>query len=81
MLSLYSRASLIVHEHSLLSIIHLFKIYINSSQNNSENDLINSDFKDDSQIIFWVLREKYEDNIVKSFEQAQSSRHWATWFE
>ncbi len=28
------------------------KIYINSSQNNSENDLINFNFKDDLQITF-----------------------------
>jgi len=75
MLSLYSRASLIVHEHSSLSIIHLFKIYIDSSQNNSENDLIDSNFKDNLQIAFQVLHKEYEDNIVKSFEQAQSSRH------
>ncbi len=73
--SLYSRASLIIHEHSSLSIIHLFKIYIDSSQNNSENDLIDFNFKDDLQIISWVLHKEYEDNIVKSFEQAQSSRH------
>jgi len=72
---LYLRASSIVHEYSLLLIIHLFKIYIDSSQNNSENDLINSNFKDDLQIAFQVLREEYEDNIVKSFEQARSSRH------
>jgi hypothetical protein len=78
MLSLYSRASLIVHEHSSLSIIHLFKIYIDLNQNNSENDLINSNFKDDLQIAFQVLREEYEDNIVKSFEQARSSKHQAT---
>ncbi len=78
MLSLYLRASLIVHEHSSLLIIHLFKIYIDSSQNNSENDLINSNFKDDSQIVSQVLREEHEDNIVKSFEQARSLKHQAT---
>ncbi len=81
MSSLYSRTSLIVHKHSSFLIIHLFKIYIDLNQNNSENDLINSNFKDDLQIISWVLREKYEDNIVKSFEQAQSLRHQATWFK
>jgi len=48
------------------------------NQNNSENDLINSNFKDDLQIAFQVLREEYEDNIVKSFEQARSSKHQAT---
>ena len=81
MLSLYLRASLIVHEHSSLSIIHLFKIYIDLNQNNSENNLIDSNFKDDLQIASWVLREEHEDNIVKSFEQAWSSKHWATWFK
>jgi hypothetical protein len=78
MSSLYSRASLIVHEHSSLSIIHLFKIYIDLSQNNSENDLINFDFKDDLQIASQVLCEEYEDNIVKSFEQVQSLKHRVT---
>ena len=78
MSSLYSRASLIVHEHFLLSIIHLFKIYIDLSQNNSENDLIDSNFKDDLHIASQVLCKKHEDNVVKSFEQMQSSRHRAT---
>jgi len=75
MSSLYSRASLIVYEYSSLSIIHLFKIYIDLNQNNSENNLIDFNFKDDSQIASQVLREEYENNIVKSFEQAQSSKH------
>jgi hypothetical protein len=75
MSSLYSRASLIVYEHSSLSIIHLFKIYIDLSQNNSENDLIDFNFKNDLQITSQVLRKEYEDNIVKSFEQMQSSKH------
>jgi len=48
------------------------------SQNNSENDLIDSNFKDDLQIISQVLREKHENNIVKDFEQARSSRHQTT---
>jgi hypothetical protein len=75
MLSLYSKAALIVHKHSSLSIIHLFKIYIDLNQNNSENDLIDFNFKDNLQIASQVLREEYEDNIVKSFEQVQSSKH------
>jgi len=70
MSSLYSKASLIVHEHSSLLIVHLFKIYIDLSQNNSENDLIDSNFKDNLQIASQVLREEHEDDIVKSFEQA-----------
>jgi hypothetical protein len=45
------------------------------NQNNSENNLIDFNFKDDSQIASQVLREEYENNIVKSFEQAQSSKH------
>ncbi len=81
MSSLYLKASLIVHEHSSFSIIHLFKIYINLSQNNSENNLINFNFKDDLQIVFQILRKKYEDNIVKSFEQVQSLKHQVTWFK
>jgi len=47
---LYSKALLIVHEHFSLLIIHLFKIYIDLNQNNSENDLINFNFKNDLQI-------------------------------
>jgi hypothetical protein len=45
------------------------------NQNNSENDLIDFNFKDDLQIASQVLHKEHEDNIVKSFEQVQSSRH------